>query len=326
MEIIMRLSFDEIKSVTFGAHSIECDGGVLRFHKCTDKQEKAFAALSDTLYQRSLTTTGVRLDFHTNSKKFAFKVLGSGFELYVDGMLRGRYVKADGADGVETSVSLTDPIGNEKESYRIMLAFPSHSVGALEYVELDDGATFSAHKHDMKLLFIGDSITQGFASSMDTLSYAWRVTQHYNADSIINGIGGAYFHTTVFDKPSFEPDSVIIAYGTNDWGRYPDYNEMYGHVCGFLDLVKEAYGECRVFVISPIWRAKGDGEVMDKAFDNRRKMIEREAEKRGFIAINGLDMVPPCKALYKDVCLHPNDNGFAFYAENLIKKLDPYLL
>ena len=36
-------------------------------------------------------------------------------------------------------------------------------------------------------------------------------------------------------------------------------------------------------------------------------------------------LVPPIKELFADAHLHPNDEGFSHYAENLIKEMQKYL-
>ena len=76
------------------------------------------------------------------------------------------------------------------------------------------------------MLFIGDSITQGWNSYYDTLSYAWRVSLYFNANSIINGIGGAFYEPQTFDVPDFDPDTVIVALGTNDFSKFKTTDEM----------------------------------------------------------------------------------------------------
>ena len=320
--IIMRLNFDEIKRITVGAVNIEQREDGIHFFKCTDKQTKAFYAFNDTLGMRSLTTTGIRLDFHTNSGTLAFRMPTGGVcDLLIDGLFRAQYKAGEGG-AIKETVALTDPIGANKDTVRVTLAFPSHQVGTLDYIELDDGATVTPHKFDKKILFMGDSITQGHKTSCDTRSFAWLISNHYNADSVINGIGGAFFHTSIVDKSDFDPEWVFVAYGTNDWGRYPNDDDMLFQVRGFLDLVKEAYGDKKVFVISPIWRAKDSGEVMGERFHMRRRAIEAEAAARGFIPVDGLKLVPPVAACYSDTYLHPNDLGFSYYYENLRKIID----
>lgn len=318
----MILNLEQIKSITSGAVRVWEDGAVFHFAKCTDKQVDAwYKHGSDVLGYRAETTSGVRLDFCTNSKTLSFKTASGGkFELLIDGLLRERYVSDSDNEPIEKSVRLTDAIGKEKAELRVTLVFPSHSVGTLEYVELDDGAYFKAPEYKTKMLFMGDSITQGHNSKYDSLSYAWRTVSFFDADAVINGIGGAYFMPESFDTSDFEPDTVVIAYGTNDACR-SDYDTMRSKTVGFLDLVKEAYGNKKVVVISPIWRAKNDDSLMGEDFEKKRNMVESEAEKRGFYVINGLKLVPPIADFYADRYLHPNDLGFGMYAENLIKEL-----
>ena len=317
----MRLNFDQIKSVTFGAVGIKEEEGVLSFFKCTDRQTEAWFAQSETLGNRALTTTGIRLDFHTNSRTLRFGApKGGKFDLLIDDELRKQFIRGDGE--LICEVDLCSAVARAKEEARVTLVFPSHSVGTLSFVEIDDGAYIKPHEFDRKILFIGDSITQGHNSKYDSLSYAWQATLALNADSVINGIGGAYYHIPSFDKPNFDPDTVILAYGTNDSMRYKDTPDvMYRQVTGYLDLIKEHYPNKRVVVLSPIFRATADFAPIGEWFDARRLMIEDEAKKRGFTAISGLTLMPPIPDCFADKYLHPNDLGFSIYALNLINKL-----
>ena len=320
----MRLSFEQIRELTAGAHDMKLhENGVISFFKCTDKQTQAWLTYgNETLCNRSKTTTGIRLDFHTDSKTFAFKTFSTGsFEVMIDGLLREKYYPPEGERCIEVKIDLTDSIGCEKDDIRVTLVFPSHAIGRLEYVEIDDGAYAVRHEYSTKIMFIGDSITQGASSSRDTLSFAWRLTNHYNAESFIYGIGGSFYEPETFDKVNFDPDTLIIAYGTNDATCF-SYCEMQARVSKYLDLVKSEYGDKRVVVISPIWRGNAEMEPMGAEFDAKRKMIESEASLRGFEVISGLRLVPPVAECYADKYLHPTDLGFGIYAENLIKILD----
>ena len=317
----MKLNFETIKTITRGAVRVWEESGIFNFAKCTEKQVDAWYKFgSDVLGYRAKTTTGIRLDFYTDSKTFSFKTAsGDKFEIRVDGMIRERFVRGEDAF-IEKTVKLTDPILKDKDEFRVTLVFPSHSVGSLEYVEIDDGAYCKAVGYKTKMLFIGDSITQGHNSKYDSLSYAWRTVQYFDADAVINGIGGAYYMPESFDAIDFDPDTVILAYGTNDACKF-DYAVMKEKTVGYLDLVKEHYGDKNVIVISPIWRARDTGAVMGEDFENKRKMVEDEAQKRGFYVVQGLKLVPPLADLYADKYLHPNDLGFGVYAENLIKEI-----
>ena len=317
----MKLSFEEIRSITVGAIDVRKTESGIGFFKCTDAQIAAWYKWNKDLGYRAETTTGVRLDFYTTSKSFAFKTTrGAKFEVLIDGMQRERFVLGEGESAIEKKIELCDALGHNKDRHRVTLVFPSHSVGMLEYVELDDGAYFERAEYKHKLLFIGDSITQGHNSKFDTLSYAWRVTSYFDAESVINGIGGAFFDPATFEKINFDPDAVIIAYGTNDARRF-SYAEMEEKTKGFLALIKEAYADKKIIVISPIWRADNNGNVMGEDFESKRAMVEREAIALGFNVVSGLKLVPPISDFFADTYLHPNDLGFGLYAQNLIKEI-----
>ena len=319
----MRLTTEQMKSVTFGAVRIEEQDNGLRLYKCTQKQIDAWYALSQTLGARAeKTTPGVRLDFHTNSKHLSFEAVGT-YEVYVNDLFRGKYDMEQ--MGGEVTLDLSDPLGDELEDVRVTLVFPSHFENpVLISLSLDDGASVKPHRFDKKILFIGDSITQGWDSGYDSLSYAWRVLRFFNADGVIYGVGGGYFHPTVFDSIDFDPDTVILAFGTNDFGKNATTGEMREKVSAFMDLLAKEYAGKKIFCISPIWRATHE-KPMGHFRDCRGVVIE-EAKERGFIHINGLDLVPPDPVFFADETpLHPNALGFGIYAENLIREMQKYL-
>ena len=312
-EIFMKLSNDTILSITFGAIRHERIGEGLRFYKCTEKQIEVWAKENKDIGDRAAGCTGVRLDFHTDADWIRFKAPCGKFELLVDDLTAHQFIA-----GEETEFYAELGEGEK----RVMLLFPSHDVeGTLEWVELPDGATIKPHQYDRKILFIGDSITQGWNSGFDSTSYAWRVSRKLNADSVINGIGGAYYLEKSFDSIDFDPDTVIVAYGTNDYGHYPTQEELRRECAGFLDHIKEEYGNREVYCILPIWRF--DLEKVRKMgnFDDCRRVIQEEIEKRGFHIIDGYKLVPHLDFFYADV-VHPNAIGFAEYAKKLIEILE----
>ena len=317
----MKLTFDQIKAYTVGAVAIRPEEDGIHFYKCTDKQNSAWDSFSETLGHRARTTTGVRLDFVTDSQNLTFTANGGKFEIYVDDLMRVQYVLSE---MTTVNMALRAPLGDQKKSYRVTICFPSHSIGVLDSVELDDGATVTAPNYDTKMLFIGDSITQGWNSQYDTFSYAYRVSRFFNANSVIQGIGGAFYHENCFDSIDFDPDTVIVAYGTNDFNRYKTYDEFRGHVSAHLALIAKEYADKRIFVLSPIWR-KDLHERMMGTFDGARQIVIDEAEKLSLTHIDGLKLVPPMEEFFADAHLHPNSEGFSLYAENLIRELSKHL-
>ncbi len=322
----MRLTFDEIKSVTDGALRVTEEADGIHFYRCTEKQTETWRQMNGAIADRSLFTTGVRLDFYTNARTLSFLASsGNKFEVWVNDLLRARFEADKYREAGEIpTVSLCDSLGHDVGEVRVTLWLPYHSVGVLEYVELDDGATLRPYTdYQMKILFIGDSITQGWEARHDSLAYTSCVASHYNASFLNQGLGSAYYHEDCFDSLDFDPDIVSVAYGTNDFGVYPTYDEFRSHVRAHLSLIVNEYKGKQIFVLTPIWRGKHLVKKMG-TFEGAREIVKAEAEALGCTVIDGLTLVPPIPEFFADAWLHPNDLGFCIYAQNLIKALDKH--
>lgn len=320
----MKLNFEQIKSVTVGAVTVCTQDDGIHFYRSTKKQIDAWTVLKPDIGHRATISTGIRLDFHTSSSYIRFGTAsGRKYEVYVDGLYRA-YFDMDEIEDKQACVYLNEPNYPAADEHRVTLYLPAHNeISVLTYVELEDGATLTRHKFDTKMLFIGDSITQGHAADRDSLSYANRVSRYFNAESIINGNGSAYFHETTFDTPDFAPDTVIVALGTNDFDHFKSREEMVYHANAYLKMTAEAYGKsAKLFYISPIWR--GDLAKRERAvgtFDECRRTLADIAVSHGFIHIDGLTLVPHNEEFFTDRFIHPNNVGFGIYAENLIKEI-----
>lgn len=320
----MRLTYDQIRSVAVGALRFEESAEGIRFYKTTPRQVEAWRNLNEGLGRNAESSTGIRLDFHTNSRRLTFRTAGGNkFELFLNNLLVGQY---QNESLPEVTVELTDPLGHPQNEARVTLYFPSLDAGGvIQSMELDDGSYIRRHQFDRKFLFLGDSITQGALASIDSLSYVNRVSRHYNAESVNQGVGGGFFHPSTFDHIPFDPDAIFVAFGTNDFRHCPSLNELRNRVSAYLSLLAEEYASKLFFVISPTWRGTRDSRAMEGTFEDCRSLIAEEAERLGMIHIDGLTLVPPLPIFFQDGYLHPNDNGFSLYAENLISQLEQYM-
>ena len=308
----MELTFDEIRSLVHGAdHITEKENG-LHFHKCTEKQERAWEALEEVYYSRTRATTGIRLEFETDAEAITFVApSGNKFEIWVNGMFY-RQILAEEYRKKEEKIP---PVELEPGVKKVMLALPSHSTGVLASLSLDGATFYKPVTYEKKMLFIGDSITQGWDAKYDTLSFAYRTAITLGVDFHICGVGGGRFIPETFDRVNFDPDTVVIAYGVNDFNsRSRTAPEIAKNARAYLDLVKEAYGDRRVVVLTPIWRAGKDAAwnyVM-------RSTVAEAAEEKDFEVVDGITLFPKDPDFYADGYLHPNDLGFSIYAERLI--------
>lgn len=312
----MILNCEQIREITVGAVYTENTDEGMRFYKFSPSVRAKLEGISENFGIAARCSTGIRLDFHTNSKHLKLEIESPAkFEVYVNGLLR-RFIKDETSMYMDIDVAY----GRSLDDARITIYFPSHKRGKLKSVELDDGAYVRPHKFDRSILFMGDSITQGWDTEFDSLSFANKVSRHFNADSVIQGVGGACFFSEFLEKLEKNFDWVVVAYGTNDFDKRKEFDEFYSYMSEYMSKLSELYGDKKVFVISPIWRRLSKPEAQER-FEVYRKAIAAEAEKYGFVHVDGALLVPPVAELYTDG-LHPNDIGFSIYAENLIRIME----
>lgn len=310
----MKLTKEQIRSVLFGAAEAGEKDGALTAYKCTAPIREVWKTVNEGVGKNAVPPTGVRLDFETDAEEVSFTLTGGPFDLLTDGLL---YDRLAGGETPETfSLTLDGSL------HRVTLIFPSHdAVPRLFDVEISDGAAVAPHVYDEAFLFLGDSITQGWNSGIDSLSYAWRTSLHFNADCVIHGTGGGIFLPEAFEAPEgFDPDRVFVAFGTNDFSHFKTREDLQKAVSDYLDRVTAAYGDKKKYGITPIWRYDTWVKPMG-TFDECIDVIRREYEKRDFTVVDGLSLVPHHKDFFADP-VHPNALGFSLYAENLIQAME----
>lgn len=317
----MRLNFDEIKRITTGALFVrETDGG-FEFDKCTPQQVAFWATRSDVLHMRSRATSGVRLDFHSNTKKLSYRISTQSnehgkTEVLVDGI--GVYTNELGESREQFDIG-------EGEEHRITVIFPSHEIGTLHYIEIDDGATLMPHEYKMKILFFGDSITQGSRAPISSLSYAYRTSFYFDADSVVQGVGGGFFYNGIFDSAiEYEPDVMIIAYGTNDYARYTEFDVISQRARDVVAQIRERYPSTKIFGITPLRRYDIPLKISTGEFDELRARIAEIFRESGICVVDGYDLLDDNPALYDDG-LHPNADGFVQYTKNLCSFIEEHI-
>lgn len=328
--MLKKLSNENLRTLTVGAVRIEEEDGLLQFFKYTDEQMEGFGPWRKI--SPCTCTTGVKFDFYTNSKNVAVSFAAAGkYEIWLDGLLRHALVvgenegEGDIVVGERFETPITDAFGKTKNECRVTLYFPSHSVGVINYLELDEGAYSRRYEYSRRFLIIGDSLTQGWNSDYDSLSYANRLCRTFDAEGIIQGRGGScYVPATMTKLENFEPDVVVVAYGTNDYVRIKSYEEYRKNVREYHDRLAECYGDKKIFIISPIWRRlPSPNSNLD--FCECREIIKDEAERHGFIHIDGARLVPPIEEDFFTDGLHLTDLGFSMYSENLTAELIKYI-
>ena len=304
------LTNEEIVNLTVGSvyHEVD-DDGVLHLYRCLPEQMEAYWKLSDNLGEWSGRTNGVRLDFVTNSTLFSFKVVtGKKYELFINGVKDSHIETAKGD-------VFTKELSGEN---RLTLIFPSHEAGAITDVVLSEGATYKRYEHTFgkKILFIGDSITQGWDTVSDSNSYAYQVSLRYDADTVIFGVGGAYFHEgAVPSVDVYHPDIVISAFGANDFSRGEE--ALVENMHKFLDKLIALYKNSQIIGLTPICGLS----TLKSTRSPFRDLIKSIYDEYGIEYIDGAPLVSPSEDNYADR-YHPNDRGYCEMADNLIPLLN----
>ena len=174
-----------------------------------------------------------------------------------------------------------------------------------------------------KMLVYGDSITHGNTTRYTCNHYIPRLARAMQIQVRNKAIAG----TTTFPEMAqlespYDPDYVLVAYGSNDWDRHEEdfFVENYRNM---MQTIADKYPQAQVFVISPIWRADQDTRErkMGPLSTIEKNIFAITAAYPNVTAISGIDLVPHDLQYYADAGLHPNDQGYEFYFNNLWPKI-----
>ncbi len=333
----MKLTLEQVKAITVGAAEVEqTNTGRFLFWRFTEEQRDLYANRGNDAYLRSLSSAGVRLAFRTDSTRLtlatrvtsASSALFYGFDVYVNGECVDHLCNFDGVEmtvpytGIPlsfTRMEKTFSLGDGEKTVEVY--FPWSVQPSVEFVELDDGASVTPVRRKHTLLAFGDSITQGYHSLYPSNSYLCRLARALDADEFNKAIGGEmFFPELAATKEAFIPDIITVAYGCNDYHHRT--REQFEEYCrAFFKNLRATYPTTRVVVISPIWLPRG-GELPFGRFEELHTAIEHCLDGFDNIElINGIDLVPHDVNLYGDGTVHPSDDGFGYYAENLLRYL-----
>lgn len=308
----MKLTNEQLRTTIHGAVEIQEQNGRLvpiRFGKFVREQ----VYVSGDYHNKCFHTAGVFSEFLTDSQHLSFKTNHSHFDVLVDGNLHFRAMR----EGGRGEFSLSLPEGKK----RITIYYHFATQAQLWDVELDDGACFEqAPKRERKILFLGDSITHGYSASFSSMTYASRVTETLYAEAINQGIGGEKLNPYAIDEQlPFTPDLVSVAYGTNDWASaIGSHSRLAGTAAGYYARLRDLYPNAAIVCILPLWRGDSNRETGVGSFEEARRLIRAAAERVDAYIVDGMELVPHVPGVYRDGYLHPDNLGFAFYAENLV--------
>ncbi len=305
----------ELQSIYFGAYSFkETEGGWLQAFQYTDEQMAYFSTAFDFWYDRCMATTAKTLEFTTmaQSLSFEYRFIWTGsqdsFELSLNGQITEiRYVKDLPEEG---KLDWQLPEG-EKE---VVLYLPADATILIRNFTIDGDVTPA--KKNEKVLWLGDSITQGYGPLRSAQTYVSVANRLLNYDIINQGIGGyVYDKKSLLKMPGYTPDKIIVALGTNQFGceTMQDVEEYWETLIGL-------YGtEIPVLCVTPLWRGDvPDGfPTLSRFCENVKKIAGRYPNVK---IVDGFTLVPHLPEYFLDN-LHPNCLGAEVYGRNLVEAI-----
>lgn len=327
----MELTHSQLRSIARGVLDVRHTPEGYRFDRFTPTQSAAFYRKAAWLGIKCTTSAGARLDFYTDASFLRFDYAQmvstserrfSYFDVYCNDSLLLHYGTKDASAPTDGTWQVSLPSGEN----RVQIYFPTLSSFALKSLSLSDGASLRPYHPQRRILLHGDSITQGYDALFPSQTYAARLARYYDAEIFNQAIGAACFNPEVIERVTEDdPDFILIAYGTNDW-QMKNAADFQTDAKAFFHKIVETYPGVPTFQILPIWRTDLE-EVFPNAGDfmECRQLLAQLASAEGITALDNYELVPHDTDLFADGYLHPNDEGFAFYARNLCRMLDPLL-
>ncbi len=313
----MKLSRNSIKKLIFGAYQFKENAGYLEPYRFSDEQIDLYKVENDVFYKRIINSGGLTLEFKTNAESFGFDyyfpVICSWdtIDVYVNGEMTASAEVHDLAEEKgkrKGHVDFTLPEGNNK---KVCVYFPCESTMFIKNLVIN--GSYSAVKKDKKpkVLWLGDSITQGYGSHVGSLTYVHVANRILDWDVLNQGIGGYGFFSRILTKLDYSPDKIIVAFGTND--KLTPYFKQ--NVETFVKTLTEMYKDVPVLLITPIWRPDMTG------IPEAREHITFVAGKyKNVSVVPGDNLVPNAKPFIADV-VHPNSIGCEYYGTRLVKAI-----
>ncbi len=319
-----KLHFEQIKDLVHGAVRVEEGDGLISFFRFTEEQQELYRVTSTDFYIKSFATSGISLEFDTDSENLLLSVVvsrGSSrtyftHSLFVDGERVG---ELSGDIEQENNVPFSKSFSLKSGMKRVKILFPWSVCSRLQELSLDDGAKVIPVKKSFKMLMFGDSITQGYDAAAPEKAYAVQLSCSLGAEAINKGIAGEQFFAGLGKtKDDFSPDLITVAYGTNDW-RHAKCEKFLSSCKGFFENVRNNYPDVKIVAITPLWRVDINNE---QEFGEPLSFVGnyiKELAKAipNMVVIDGIDLIPHDPKYYQTDGVHPIDAGFDVYFKSL---------
>ncbi len=339
--IFVKLGLEKMKEIAHGAVEVKEENGRIAFYRFTKEQQLLYKNLEKERYLKTFTPALIRLVFKTDSGSlflkfnvpFATSRSYFSVDVYVNNEMIGNIDNFSGADESADYTQYDYPIGNFEKAFdlgsgekTVSVYLPWSVPLEMEEMSIDDGSYAVPIPRDRKIMIFGDSIAQGYDGLHPSKHYGIILGDLLDADVYNKAIGGDQFIPSLVDtSEDFVPEYIIVAYGTNDW-CYGNLETFRKDCRDFFEAVSKKYSSSKIFAITPIWRKNYEDIYDCGTFLGVSDYIEETVSKYDNVfCVRGFDLVPHKENLFGDLRLHPNDEGFCHYANNLYNAIKNHL-
>ena len=306
----MQLSIEELKSIYYGGYRFEeTDDGYLHAHHYSPEQIEYFRSISEIWYYRSLSNAGKTLDFITEATElsFEYKLLWIGtidtIEIMIDGVIKRVFHEDEISD--MGKISYTMASGKK----RVVIYLPADAQILIRNFEIN--APVENVVKGEKVLWMGDSITQGYGPYRSSHTYVNVANRILNYNVVNQGLGGyRYDKGSLMDLDGFYPDKIITAFGTNQY--MTDGREC---VEEYYRKLSELYPDVPVISITPLYRIETP-EKLAKLVEFSDIIKEVCSSYDNITVIDGFSLMGHTQDYLHDA-VHPNALGCEMYGRNL---------
>jgi len=317
----MKVTNEQLKKIYFGAYRYtETKDGYLQSYQFDEEQTEIFKKQSDFWYERCNACNSKTLEFVTKANKvsFDYKMLWIGSKDTVEAYVNGRLVqihyiknlKKSGRIEFDLSSKAIDSKPSEKN---VIIYLPADATMGIKNFEID-GKYTPAVKGE-KVLWLGDSITQGYGTFRSSHTYVSVANRSLNYDIINQGVGGYVYDKTILKKmEGYNPDKIIVSLGTNQFGT-----KSMKDIKAYYEVLTKLYKGKKILCITPLWRADVPDSI-DTLIRFCNKLKDIAKEYKNIKIVDGFEMVPHLPEYYLDL-LHPNALGGEIYGRNLVNEI-----
>ena len=312
----MILTNEELKKIYTGTYRFyETEDGYLKSCQYSQAQMDYFKGAFEMWYERCDASSAKTIEFITDATRvsFDYRLVWTSsldtFEVWEDDLATG-IVSVEGLEK-EGKISFDLKEGQKK----VVLYLPVDATVLIKSFEIS-GSDYAPVKKGDKVLWLGDSITQGYGPLRSAHTYVSVANRLLGYDILNQGIGGyIYDKNSLMKMDGYTPDKIIVSLGTNQYGA-----ETMKDVEEYYEVLTELYKDIPILCITPLWRGDNpEGIETLTSFCEKIKGIVAKYDQ--ITVVEGYRLVPHMSEYFLDN-LHPNQLGAEIYGRNLVREIE----